>query len=790
MPARRWYEFWKPRDVDVFDVLRERINGDGLHLTDEQIQLARSTSVLTPTPQTPSDHVGFGGSGTPISGVVIGADDYNIALQGRRAIQTYDKMRRGDAQVHATLQVIKLNLLSARPIIVPPADGDTSDEQIAEFVEACLLDDDAMRHTWDFSLRHMLLKLDFGYSVLEKVWEIGPNNELRFHRLAPRLSPSIEEWHVDENGELIEVVQRANKNGREQTLIIPGEYAAVFVHDREGDNFNGISLLRSAFKHWYYKDQLYNIDAIAHERWGVGIPVAKLETNAVKTTANLNAIEKLLEGLRSHHRAYAVEPPGVAYRILTPDGSRSNDGLMASIEHHDVMIARNILAQFMNVGQAPNGTRSSTESLVEVFFTSIEGLGETIAGECKRQLIKPLCDLNFPMQGRQYPSLRFTNIRKADHAALADSLSKLIPTGAITPDADIENMLRQIMGLPPRDPATVSVGATPQAQGGAAGDANSDGTQSRASRSTSRPTSDRPASPAAELSALKSGGMPQLRREATPFELQTMSIAEIAVTLNGAIAQLSDRLARVRQKQVRAAIDRLVEIDKQTPTRPWADLDVESFSLTGEADIEREIKRAQNMLATYGAEQVRLELARQGAPLSVKHPIATSTVALTLDDTLAQAAIGMTKQSARAQMNASAINTAARMNAQLRGVILDEAIRVRRSGVRGVELSRELQKALDISANTNIVTPARNEIHEAFALGRAAEAHAHRALITTCQQSALLDTRTCTECASIDGVTFVYGSEEQQRAQPPYVNCQGRENCRCVQLFVYKGKAN
>lgn len=62
----------------------------------------------------------YGVSGTPItSGFLIDLGEYNPELMGHNAISIYEKMRRSDAQVRATLMACKLPVLSAKWEIAP-----------------------------------------------------------------------------------------------------------------------------------------------------------------------------------------------------------------------------------------------------------------------------------------------------------------------------------------------------------------------------------------------------------------------------------------------------------------------------------------------------------------------------------------------------------------------------------------------------------------------------------------------------------------------------------------------
>jgi hypothetical protein len=728
----------------------------------------------------------IGASGTPRAGNVLGVDEYNRDLAGKNAIKVYDRMRRSDGQIRAVLDLLKLPLLGAEWNIIPPENGDATDEEIAAFCHSVLIDDDGMQESWEFVLRHILLMLDFGFSVLEKVWDIGPENRLVYHRLAPRLPVSIDKWEVDdETGALVTIVQRAVKGGQEKEIPIPAENCAVFVHNREGDNYNGISVLRPLYKHFHFKDTLYTIDAVGHERLSVGIPMAKLSDEADLSTPALDALEVVLGGIRNHERAFLIAMPGVEYDLLQT--TTSNDSLMSSIEHHDVMIARGILAPFMNVGQAPHGTRSSTIELIDVYFNGLEGIAKTISGTAKVQLIKPLCDFNFPMEGRKYPTLVARNIRKIDPLVLADTLSKISSTGVLTTDDGIENAFREVMGYPPLDPK-MSRELRP--------DAILPGTPNTVP--AQRPT-DTPGQGGATItggpkriaaSAPRHYGYQQLR-EPNELEARVFALHLVPGVLDDAIARLVAEIGSIRQLQVDAAAKQLVAIDARSAAkRPFSELNPQTFGLLHQKDVERVIRRVQQMMVEFGSEQVRMEFRRQGMPIELSSGrLEDEMDAWTHHQFLLDVTVSgvIRPGSVRDQLAASARATAEQLNAQLRNTLMSEALRLRRSGLTGTELENAIKASAMASATKNIATSATGEVHEAFALGRAAEASRHKSDIAYVVQSSLLDATTCPNCSAVDGQIFAFESPEQIAHQPPYVQCRGRENCRCVQLYVYAG---
>src|SRR5262245_50807916 len=163
------------------------------------------TPVVPATLPTPPNTRGvaaqeFGTSGTDNFGGYIRKEDPNAELDDwQKAVAIYDKMRHTDAMIRAMLQVIKLPLRRAT-WQCNPATPDPVDKKIADFCDDAIFSDDTMEDSWDSTLRHILLQLDFGVSVLEKVWKVDDDGHYRFKRLAPRLPKTLREWHVDREG--------------------------------------------------------------------------------------------------------------------------------------------------------------------------------------------------------------------------------------------------------------------------------------------------------------------------------------------------------------------------------------------------------------------------------------------------------------------------------------------------------------------------------------------------------------------------------------------------------------
>src|SRR5579863_9433844 len=100
-----------------------RSPGGPLSSRDLLISASPDFSVPPPTPPRGphrATDATLGISGTPIvSGFLEDLGEYNGELAGRNALPIYEKMRRGDGQVRATLAACKLPIQSARWEVIP-----------------------------------------------------------------------------------------------------------------------------------------------------------------------------------------------------------------------------------------------------------------------------------------------------------------------------------------------------------------------------------------------------------------------------------------------------------------------------------------------------------------------------------------------------------------------------------------------------------------------------------------------------------------------------------------------
>ena len=172
--------------------------------------------------------------------------------------------------------------------------------------------------------------------------EIEGGTRIVWKKLAPRLPRSIQKWAIA--GGKPGITQKKSDG---KTAEIPMEKLIVFVNEKEGDNWWGTSILRAAYKPWYIKATLEKIDAIAHERQGLGIPKVKMPEGATKR--DTDKAEEIAKNMRANSQAYVVEPHDYDIGFMDMKASTTRDPAN-SLAYHTREIMKAVLAQFLELG--------------------------------------------------------------------------------------------------------------------------------------------------------------------------------------------------------------------------------------------------------------------------------------------------------------------------------------------------------------------------------------------------------------------------------------------------------
>lgn len=364
-------------------------------------------------------------------------------LRDKRGLRTFYDMSRNDGAVRGALRIIKTPIQGGEWYIEPASES-VLDQNIAKFVENCLFE--WLDTTWQRFVEDCLRSIDYGFFAFEKVWEPDiTTGKIKLKRLTPLHPLDIQGWDYAPNGEMIGLtLEPLNGQSVFEKLDIPFNKVLMIVFEMEGGDLRGTSILRSAFKHWYYKDVLYKLDAIQKERHGIGVPVIKMPVGFTDDDKKL--AEELGRNLRANERAYITCPNNWDIFFAKLEGQPVDP--VPSIEHHDKKIYESILAAFM-------GNSLVSKESMDTFYKSTRYVAEgVICATINKWLIKDLVDINF-LRKNGYPKLRVRRMGEwEDTRTMTFALRNLVGARLVTPDLPLEELLREQMGLPKFDKKT------------------------------------------------------------------------------------------------------------------------------------------------------------------------------------------------------------------------------------------------------------------------------------------------------------------------------------------------
>lgn len=309
--------------------------------------------------------------------------DLKWAPYGRGAVGVYDKMRT-DPQIHGLVAWgLMMPIRRFRWFVEPNGASDRTATAFAQDLNLPIRDQPREtvgrtkgRFSHDDHLRHALLAPGaFGHMFFEEVGELR-DGWFRLVKLAPRMPQSIDRIEVDEHGGLAGIMQRGGLGAANYGIVeIPVNRLAPYVWEREGSQWIGRSLLRAMYGPWLVKQRLIRVDAIKHERNGMGIPIARQTIPDVNTNA-LNDALQVAENIRAGEVAGAALPYGFEVGLQGVNGTLPDT--MASIRYCDEVMARSLMMMFASLGQGQGG--SGSRALGETFVDYFKLTQDAIAG--------------------------------------------------------------------------------------------------------------------------------------------------------------------------------------------------------------------------------------------------------------------------------------------------------------------------------------------------------------------------------------------------------------------------
>lgn len=396
-------------------------------------------------------------------------EEINALLQGPGGLAVYDQMYRTDPDVRRAVRMACNPVVSATWSVEAYGGDEASklDQEIAANLEWALgLGSQGatspLRPRWQGHLAQAVPGfVRWGFCPFELTWTTAkaPNGKTLVtpSRVGMRLPRTIYRWLLDEYHELEGVEQFLPLRGY---VVIPRQDLLYYRCDAEGDNYEGVSMLRPCYKPWLLKDKIERLDAIAQEREAVGLPVVFPPRAGVTSPAVLSDLETKLQNLRAGELAYLIMPGpeantvkdqgGWTFRIEGLAGAKGGRDPSKSLEYHKDGIAAAFIEEFMRLGQSGVGARATADVQEGPFNMACEALGAIPKDEVNEMLIPRWVELNYGA-GTPLPTVSMS-LAEEPLEDLRDYVSALIAVGVIQPDGPLEDFVRQRANLPPADP--------------------------------------------------------------------------------------------------------------------------------------------------------------------------------------------------------------------------------------------------------------------------------------------------------------------------------------------------
>lgn len=392
-------------------------------------------------------------------------EEFLKELRGTKGIQIYKEMSENDDIIGAILFSME-TLIRQAEWDVQVAGNTPADQEARDFILSCM---DDMSDTWSDTISEILSFLTYGWSAHEIVYKrrCGKRRDPRLNskftdgligwqKLPIRAQDTLYEWLYDDNDNIVGITQ--NPPPDYGLIDIPIEKLLLFRTRSRKGNPEGRSILRNAYRDWYFKRRIQEIEGIGIERDLAGLPVLyapeqmdiwnEEDTDMVRARKNAEAV---VQNIRRDSLEGIVLPNGWELKLLSTGGQRQFN-TNEIVERYDSRIAMTVLADFILLGHQQVGSFALSSDKTKMFAMAIGCYLDMICEVFNNKAIPALIDINGDYFSgiTDYPQLTHGDVEDPNLEKLGDFIHKMISSGALIPDAEMEDWVRKQAGMPER----------------------------------------------------------------------------------------------------------------------------------------------------------------------------------------------------------------------------------------------------------------------------------------------------------------------------------------------------
>jgi hypothetical protein len=384
-----------------------------------------------------------GSGGTAVWGGVVQEREKESALIGTEKYRTFSDLLANVSIVGASVRYF-LNLV-AKPTwkMIPPEDGGSEAEEIAELIEEFLQD---MNTPWHRVVRRAGMFKFHGYSIQEWTAKRRDDGKIGFLDVEARPQATIERWDVDENSNVVGVAQRSPQTS--ELLYIPRQKLAYLVDDSLSDSPEGLGLFPVARAPLAALQEEVDAGRMTQEDATAVVKPLRdfIEKHIKNPELGLLLDSKTYES--SDERQAPSGTPQWAVDLMRGDGTGgTTESISSSIERITRELARIMGTEFLLLGGDGKGSLALSRDKTQGFALLVDSALVEVAQAYKQDLIGPLFMLN-GWDDKLKPTPKTEQIQYRDIEQITGALVDLAQAGAtLAPDDEAINEVRDLLGL-------------------------------------------------------------------------------------------------------------------------------------------------------------------------------------------------------------------------------------------------------------------------------------------------------------------------------------------------------
>ena len=386
-------------------------------------------------------------------------EDFLPKLQWPRAGAVYQEMSYNDPVITAIL-LCSRQLIRKVEWSVEPASKAKADVEAAEFLQTCMND---MSTTWSAFIDDLMSFFEYGWSYMEIVYKKrnGPkgkkgsskydDNRIGWRKISGRSQTTLHSWEIDEYGS-IRGMRQYTSDG---IVFIPIERALLFRTTTARNNPEGKSFLRGAYRPWYFKKHIEEVEGIGIERDLAGLPVITapagldlFDKDNPKAVETKNNALKLVSSIRRDKNEGIVLSDGWKIELLSSNSNRQFD-TNSVINRHDQRIAITMLSDIVMMGGDKVGSFALAKTKESMLAAALDAQLANVLDILNEIAIPRLFALNTFTGLSGLPKFKVTSVITPNLTELGNFIKTL--SGAnmpLFPDIDLENYLRRLVNFP------------------------------------------------------------------------------------------------------------------------------------------------------------------------------------------------------------------------------------------------------------------------------------------------------------------------------------------------------